>query len=340
MYTLAQLADVLDGAGHGNAQHAVSSISSLARAHSSQLAYFTNPLLKPLLQSTKAGIVLLKSEHLVCCPVNAIVVSQPLAAIQKIAALLHPPGANIPDGIHSTAQIHPFASIGNGVSIGAHTVISEHAVLSDGVVIGPNSLVAAGVRVGKNSQIGSNVSVHQETQIGKDVVISSGCVLGSPPFNCFKEQGLWQQGVALGGVTVLDRVHIGANTVIDRGSVGDTYLAQGVCIDNLVHIAHDAYIGANTAIAGCAVVGAHTVVGSDCIIGGASSIAAYLHLVDDVVISGMTTVSKSVTKPGIYSSGTLAHEHQRWRKNAARFKRLDEYMTKLHALERRVSSES
>lgn len=336
MLTLDQLAHLLNGVGHGNAQQAINTVSSLTRANTSDIAYFDNPLLRSELQATNAGIVLLKSEHRSWCSVNTLIVNDPLEAIKKVAKLLSPPVKQA-EKIDATAQIHPTAQLGDGVIIGPYAVIESEVVLADGVVIGAHTIIESSVRIGKNTHIHAQVTIHRNSTIGAEVCINSGCVLGSTPFNFLKEHGSWKQGLTLGGVTVADQAHIGANTVIDRGSVGDTYLAKGVCIDNLVHIAHDVYIGANTAVAGCAIIGAHVVIGADCIIGGASCIAAYVKLTNDVVISGMSTVSKSLAKAGIYSSGTLVHEHQRWRKNAARFRRLDDYINKLSALERKVA---
>jgi UDP-3-O-[3-hydroxymyristoyl] glucosamine N-acyltransferase len=338
LLTLEHLAHILDGVGHGNVLHPISNLSSLSRAKEEDIVYFDNPLLKLDLQSTNAGIVLLKAEHLAWCPVNAIVLSDPLAAIKKVADLLPQTTKNVSLIDHS-ARIHPSAQLGDKVCIGAYAVIEAEAYIESDVTIGAHSIVGPSVHIGKRSYIDSHVTLHKGTKIGEEVRINSGCVVGSSPYNYVKEHGVWQQGLILGGVTLADQVHLGANTVIDQGAVGDTYLAKGVCVDNLVHVAHDVYIGANTAIAGSATIGAHVIMGTDCIIGGGSCIAAFVRLVDDVVISGMSTVSKSILKSGIYSSGTLAHEHQRWRKNAARFRRLDDYICKLSLLERKISGD-
>ena len=337
MFTLERLVQLVNGVGHGNAQYAISSLSSLSRAQASDIAYFDNPRLKSVLESTKAGIIILRDEHLPWCTAHSIVVNDPLIAMKQIAALF--PTQKSPSVIHPSARIHPTVKLGENVNIGPYVVLDEEVVIANGVSIGAHAYIHALVTIGKNSYIDSHVRIHSNSQIGENVVINSGVVVGASPYNYLKEHGYWQQGLSLGGVTFEDRVHIGANTVIDRGAVGDTYLAQGVCVDNLVHIAHDVYVGAHTAIAGCAVVGAHVTIGTHCIIGGASCLAAYVVLNDDVVISGMSTVNKSLSKSGIYSSGTLIHEHQRWRKNAARFRRLDDYINKLTSLERKINSE-
>lgn len=339
MLTLAQLADYLGGVWYGNAHHAIFCLSSLSRATPNDVAYFDNLCLQEILGSTLAGVVLLKEEHLSLCPVNSIVVANPLEAMRTAGQYLTSVKNHCPE-IHPTAQIHPLAQLGQGISVGAHSIIGEMAQLADGVCIGSHTLVEPQVLIGKDSQIGSGVVIHSGCRIGRNVVINYGAVIGASPFNYLKHHGKWLQGPVAGGVILCSNVHIGANTVIDRGSLSDTFLAEGVCVDNLVQIAHDVIIGSDTAIAGCAAIGACVQIGADCIIGGASCIAANVRLADDVVITGMSTVSKSITKPGVYSSGTLVHEHQRWRRNAARFRRLDDYITKLDLLEKKVEGNS
>lgn len=339
MLTLAQLAEYINGVWHGNANHAIFNLSSLSRATSNDVAYFDNLLLQESLESTLAGAVVLKPEHASMCPVNCIVVSNPLTAIDKAAKLLLPEKKSI-TGIHVTAQIHPAAQIGQGVSIGANSIIGDMVMLADGVCIGANTVIESQTQIGCDSHIASGVIIHSGSRLGQNIVINHGVIIGSSPFNYLKQHGVWQQGLAVGGVIIADGVHIGANTVIDRGTLSDTFIGRGVCVDNLVQIAHDVIIGSNTAIAGCAAIGSYAQIGSDCIIGGASCIAANVHLTDDVVITGMSTVSKSISKPGIYSSGTLVHEHQRWRRNVARFRRLDDYMVKLGELEKKLASDS
>lgn len=337
MLTLAQLAEHIGGVWYGNANHAIFSFASLTRATSQDLAYYDNILLQSALASTKAGAVLLKAEHHHLYHGNSIVVANPLHAMMSVIPHLSPAPKQAPH-IDPTARVHQSAQLGSGVSIGAYSIIGAEVQLSDGVSIGAHAVIEAMVSIGHNSTIASNTVLHSGCQLGANVVINSGCIVGASPFNYLKEHGHWQQGPAVGAVILADGVHVGANTVIDRGSLSDTYLAEGVCIDNLVQIAHDVLIGKNTVIAGCAALGAYAQIGADCIIGGASCIAAHVHLTDDVVITGASTVSKSISKSGIYSSGTLVHEHQRWRRNAARFRRLDDYITKLAVLEKKISS--
>lgn len=336
MYTLAELARHLDGRLHGYAKHPIQGVASLSRATKSDLAYFDNTSLLKSLTRTEAGAVLLMQGYAQHCPVNYIVVANPLLSM-TIAAEMLVQSVKYKEAIHPTALISPSAILGTHISIGANSYIGEGVRLDNQVQIGANCVLEAGVAVGEQTIIHSGVCIHGGTKIGANSLIESGVVLGASPFNSVKIQGRWCSGPAVGGVIVEDKVQIGANTVVDRGSLSDTYIGEGVYIDDLVQIAHDVTIGANTAVAGCAAIGAYTKIGAHCIIGGASCVAAHVHIVDDVVITGASTVNKSLNKAGIYSSGIMVSEHQRWRRNAARFRRLDDYIMRLTKLEKECS---
>lgn len=338
MLTSAKLADYVDGVLHAtDANHAIDGFASLTRAKKTDVACFDNPSFEFALHTTSAALVILKEERRHLCPVDCIVVSDPVTAFTKAVSLLSKSKTNTPH-IDSSVEIHPSAQIGKNVTVGAYSIIGENAFIADNVVLGANTLIEPQVHIGQATCIASGVMVHTGSQLGAEVVVDSGCIIGATPFNYVKEQGKWFRGPDAGGVIIDNRVHLGANCVIDRGSVSDTYLFEGVCVDNLVRIAHDVIIGSNTAVAGCAAIGAFAQIGADCIIGDAACIAANVHLVDNVVITGMSSVSKSISKSGIYSSGTMVNEHQRWRRNAARFKRLDDYISKLRHLEKQLNS--
>ncbi|KTC86106.1 UDP-3-O-[3-hydroxymyristoyl] glucosamine N-acyltransferase [Legionella drozanskii LLAP-1] len=339
VYTLAELAHHLDGCLHSNAEQSIRGVASLSRATSSDLTYFDNLVMLQLLDKTQAGVVLLTAGHVHYCPVNSIVVANPLESM-AIAADLFALAINHHEGIHPKASISPAALLGEQIAVGANTVIADSVKLGDGVKIAANCVIEEGVNIGPYSTIGSGVYIHSGSKLGAHVVIENGVILGAAPFNSIKKQGRWHSGAAVGGVVIADYVQLGANTVVARGSLGDTYIGEGVHIDNLVHIAHDVTIGKNTAIAGCAAIGAYTQIGADCIVGGASCIAAHVHLADDVVITGMSTVSKSLSKAGVYSSGIIVSEHQQWRRNAARFRRLDDYIIRLARLEKEYNKKN
>lgn len=334
-YTLAQLAEHLNGVLYGEGMHSVHGLASLTQANNLQLAYYDgNPVLLEFLQTTQAAAVLLKSPFVSYCPVSSIVVADPFQSMSELLNLFDL-AIKQPEGIHPKAQIAETVHLGANVSIAANSQLGNQVRLAEGVSIAENCQVADGVYIGSNTRVEAGVVLQEGTKIGADCIIGCGTVIGATPFNAIKMKGRWERGHSIGGVVVADSVSIGANSVITRGSISDTIIAEGVCIDNLVHIAHDVIIGANTAIAGCAAVGAFAKIGMDCIIGGASCIAAYVTLANDIVITGMSTVSKSLNKSGLYSSGTMVSEHNRWRRNVARFRRLDDYIQRLMRLEQK-----
>ena len=142
----------------------------------------------------------------------------------------------------------------------------------------------------------------------------------------------------MGKVRIGDDVEIGANTTIDRGTLEDTVIEDGVKLDNLVQVAHNVTIGAHTAIAGCVGIAGSAKIGKRCIIGGGVGVAGHLQIGDDVQITGMTLVSKSILHAGVYSSGMPAQANQLWNKNIARFRQLDEIVDRLKILEKIISS--
>lgn len=334
---MAQLASRLSGVVQGYEQHRIDGIASLMCASASELAYFDNVKFISLLQETKAGAVLLSSQHAHLSPVSCIVLPYPRQSIYTAFELFDQVTLSEPK-IHPQSIIAESASLGKDVFIGAGTFIGENVVIGDHVHLGPHCYIADGVSIGQSSYLSSQVTVHSASRLGCFLTIDSGVVLGASPFNGIKKKGHWQTGPAVGGLIIGDRSKIGANTVISKGAVGETLIGDDVHLDNLVHIAHDVIIGSHSALAGCAAVGAFVQVGEHCIIGGASCIAAHVRLGNDIVITGMSTVNKSLSKPGIYSSGTMVSEHTRWRRNMARFKRLDAYIERLLKLEKTQSN--
>ena len=172
--------------------------------------------------------------------------------------------------------------------------------------------------------------------IGRNCILHSGCVIGADGFGFAPNQGGWQKIHQLGGVTIGDRVEIGANTTVDRGALDDTRIGDGVIIDNLVMIAHNVQIGDNTAIAGNSGIAGSTTVGKNCIVAGHVGITGHINICDGVHFSGMSMVTKSIKEPGAYSSGMPLAPTKTWRRNAVRLGQLDQIATRLGKLEKTI----
>ncbi len=170
------------------------------------------------------------------------------------------------------------------------------------------------------------------------VRITCGAVIGADGFGIAPSPDGWNKIAQIGGVVVGDDVEIGANTTIDRGALDNTEIKNGVKLDNQIQIAHNVIVGENTAIAACTGIAGSTRVGRNCIFGGGSGIAGHLDIVDNVHLTGMTLVTKSIKKPGVYSSGTAVEPNSTWRKNAVRFRQLDNIANRIKKLEKDANS--
>jgi UDP-3-O-[3-hydroxymyristoyl] glucosamine N-acyltransferase len=179
-----------------------------------------------------------------------------------------------------------------------------------------------------------HVTLVKRVQLGKRVRIHSGAVLGADGFGIAMHQGQWIKIAQLGGVQIGDDCEIGANTCIDRGAIEDTILEHDVRLDNHIQIGHNVYIGAHTAIAGCAAIAGSSRIGRYCLIGGAAGLVGHIELTDKVVIGAMSLVTHSITEPGEYASGTPLQTKSDWRKNAVRFKQLDQLARTVQTLKK------
>lgn len=313
-FTLKQLADTLQAQYRGDPEYAITGLATLAKASSKDISFFANARYRAELPHTKAGIVIIASEHLKDCPSHALLTKDPYLAFAKIAHLFAPSSSKAPT-IHPTAVVDPSAELDPTVTVGAYTVIG------------------ANVTVGRRTHLFPHVTIYDNVNIGKEVTIHSGTVIGSDGFGYAKDptpdgKYRWFHVPQLGGVQIGDNVEIGANTTIDCGTLEDTIIEEGVILDNQIQIAHNVHIGAHTAIAGCAVIAGSTKIGKFCAIGGGSIISGHIELADYVNIIGGTAVASSIREPGVYGGPILAHPFSTWKRNALAFQKLAKLKTR------------
>jgi UDP-3-O-[3-hydroxymyristoyl] glucosamine N-acyltransferase len=332
-YSVAELADRFGLTLSGDGDRRIGGVGTLAGADSSQLSFLSNGKYDVQLAATRAGVVVLREENLAACPTAALIANDPYVAYAKIAALFeHLPSA--PPGIHPSAVVAASARVSASASVGPCCVIEEDAVIEDGVILGPHCIVGTGCTVGAQSRLVARVTLVIRVTLGKRVLVHPGAVIGSDGFGLAFDQDHWIKLPQLGGVRIGDDCEIGANTTIDRGALEDTVLEEDVRLDNQIQIAHNVYVGAHTAMAGCAAVAGSAKIGRYCMIGGNAGVLGHLELADRVTITAKSLVTSSIREPGEYSSGIPLQPNLAWRKNAARFKHLDEYARRLSALEK------
>jgi UDP-3-O-[3-hydroxymyristoyl] glucosamine N-acyltransferase len=323
--TLGELAVRFGLVLRGDPDARVSHVGTLEGADASSVSFLANPKYRRYLRDTRAGAVVLDPRLADDCPVPALLAKNPYAAYARIAAVLHPPHAAVP-GVHPSAVIDPGATVDPSASIGAQCVIAAGAKIGPRAVVGPGCVVMEGVSVGADTRLVAKVTLCHSVAIGERCVIHPGVVIGADGFGLAPDRGEWIKVPQVGSVRIGDDVEIGANTTVDRGAIEDTVIENGVKLDNQIQIAHNVHVGAHTVMAGCSGVSGSTTIGQRCMIGGQVGIAGHLTICDDVVLTGRSFVSSSIKQPGTYSSGLPVEEASRFRKNAARFYQLDEFM--------------
>jgi len=337
-YSVAELAERFGLEVRGDGARMVSGVGTLGGASTSELSFLSNGKYTAQLLSTRAGVVVLRGENLADCPTTALVAKDPYVAYARIAALFeHLPAA--PAGVHPSAVVAASARVSPGASIGPCCVIEADAVVEEGAVLGPHCVIGEGCVVGAHSRLVARVTLVTRVTLGRRVLVHPGAVIGSDGFGLAFDTDHWIKLPQLGGVRIGDDCEIGANTTIDRGALEDTVLEEDVRLDNQIQIAHNVHVGAHTAMAGCAAVAGSAKIGRYCMIGGNAGVLGHLELADRVTITAKSLVTHSIREPGEYSSGVPLQDNRQWRKNAARFKHLDEYARRLSALEKDSDNE-
>lgn len=332
-YTLSQIAELLSAELQGDGAQKIEKIATLAHARIGHIAFLANKKYRSQLETTHASAVILSADDVPFFSGNKIIVTNPYVSYAKLAQLMDTTPCSAQTGIHSSATIHSSAQISKLAAIGANAVIEADAVIGDNVQVGANSFIGARTKIGSGTKLWSNVSVYHDVVIGSDCLFQANSVIGSDGFGYANERGEWIKIPQIGAVIIGDRVEIGASTTIDRGALDDTIIHSNVIIDNQCQIAHNVEINSGTAIAGCSVIAGSVTIGKNCQIGGMSAINGHMSVCDGVIITGMSMVTKSITEPGVYSSGMPHTSNKEWRKSIAHLRNLSDMKSRLKALE-------
>jgi UDP-3-O-[3-hydroxymyristoyl] glucosamine N-acyltransferase len=335
-FTLKELSELIGAEYKGQEDTVLKSVASLDEAKQGDISFVSNPKYKKHLVGTNASAVILSATLAEDYAGNALIVKDPYISFAKVVNLFHP-NEKIISKVHPSAIVDETALIGKNVNISANVVIASGVVIQDNVKVSAGCYIGSNSAVGENSHLYPNVSLYADTQVDKNAIIHSGAVIGADGFGfALQEDKTWYKIKQIGNVIIGDDVEIGANTTVDRAALGSTKLSNGVKLDNQVVIAHNVHIDEHVVIAGGTLIAGSSKVGKRCQIGGGVAIAGHLEIVDDVVITGRSMVIGSIKKPGVYSSGISTEENKKWRRNAARFRQLDDMAKKLNALEKKL----
>jgi UDP-3-O-[3-hydroxymyristoyl] glucosamine N-acyltransferase len=345
--TIREIAEWLGGEAVGSETLLAAPILRVAKIEEADpgcLTFLANPKYQRFIATTRASAVLVVRSFDAAgveraSPIAFIKVDDPYLAFLHVLKRLTPTVDPFPTAIDATALIAASVKIGKDVAIGPYVVIGEGAVVGDRTRIAAQCVIGPGVTLGSDCLLYPRVSIYQSCRVGGRVVLHSGCVIGSDGFGFApRPDGSYEKIPQLGIVAIEDDVEIGANSTIDRATIGETRIEQGAKIDNLVQIGHNCVIGAHTVIAAQTGVSGSCKIGKHCMIGGQVGFAGHLEVADRTTIMAQSGIPKSITEPGKAYFGYPATEARLAQRMMAAVKMLPETMRDLQALRRAVSA--
>lgn len=330
--TAGELAAAIGGEVWGDKNFEVRGVAAPERAGAHDLIYVEATRHAERAATSAAGCVI-AADAVVIPGKNVIRHAQPKVAFAKAAAVLVERGP-IAVGIHVTAIIAPLAHVGRNVSIGPYAVIGEDAHIGDGTQIGSHCVIGAGCWIGEDCRIYAHVTIYARARVGHRVEIHAGTVIGADGFGYVYGDGRYWKFPQVGIVEIADDVEIGANATIDRGSLDDTRIAEGVKLDNLVHIGHNVQIGAHTVIAAQTGISGSSALGHHVVVGGQVGIADHCTLEDGAIAGAQAGIPTGKTiRAGQTVWGTPAREIGKFKEAYAWYARLPELGARIKELE-------
>lgn len=340
-FTAQQIADFVGGTVEGNADKLVNNVANITESTASSLVFLDHPKYEPYLYTAEIGVAMVNKDFHIAQKTKATLIR--VADSRKALSMLlreytrfknqkegieHPCFLSKDVNVPESAYIGAFAYIGKGVHIGEHVKIYPNCYVGDDVKIGADTLIYAGVKI------------YSETQIGERCIIHAGAVVGADGFGyTMSDDHVYEKVPHIGCVILEDDVEIGANTTIDRATMGETRISKGVKLDNLVQVAHNVSIGQHTVMAAQAGVAGSTKLGACSMFGGQAGIVGHLKLGDKVKVQAQSGVTKSL-KEGQAVQGTPAIDYATYNKSYVRFKNLTDLEHRIRKLEKELKKTS
>lgn len=332
-----QIAQMLKGTVEGNPDIEVENISKIEEGKPLTLSFLANPKYEQYIYTTQSSIVLVNDSFVAKAPIAAtlIRVADAYAAFAELLKLYASMMAE-KKGVSSLAFIAPSAKIGENVYIGEFAVIGDNATIGDNAKIYPQTYVGDGCTVGDNTTLYAGVKMYRDCHIGKKCIVHSGAVIGADGFGFAPQpDGHYEKIPQLGNVVIDDDVEIGANTTIDRAVMGSTHIYKGVKLDNLIMVAHNVEIGANTAMAAQSGISGSTHLGKNCVIAGQVGFGGHLHIADETKIGAQSGVLQDIKTPGQSFMGSPTEPLQQHMRNVILLRHLNEMEKRISELEKK-----
>ncbi len=341
--TINEIAALLGATVDGDGTVDIRRVAKIEEAGTGDLTFLANPKYAKYLGLTRASAVIVGKNVVMedrpadAPPVTLVKVDDPYVGFVRVLARFNPPQPPIPPGIHPTAVVPPSAKLGDAVRLGAHVVLGEGVVIGDRSIIAPCSVLGDGVRIGTDCLLHANVSVREGCVIGNRCILQPGAVIGSDGFGFApKADGSYEKIPQMGIVVIEDDVEIGANTTVDRATLGETRIKKGVKLDNLIQVAHNVVIGENTVMAAQSGISGSTKLGKNMMVAGQVGFTGHIEVADGVKIGAQSGVHRALTKPGATYFGTPAFPQREAMRIYGSFSQLPDLLATVRDLQKRL----
>ncbi len=338
-FTLSQLAGLLEGELEGDGHIKVNKLSKIEEAGPGSVSFLSNNKYEHFVYETKASAIIVNKDYKFNRPVsvNLIRVEDSYSAFTRLLEEYNKLSSSVKKGIEQPSYISETAETGSDLYLGAFAYIGAGAKIGNHVQIHPQVYIGSNVTIGDYTILYPGVKIYDHSVIGSHCVIHGGAVIGSDGFGFAPQKdGSYKTIPQLGNVVIGDHVDIGANTTIDRATLGSTVIERGVKLDNLVQIGHNCVIGANTVIAGQCGLAGSSKVGKNCVLAGQVGLAGHLEVADRVTLGAKTGLSKSVSEEGAVKFGYPAMDHRDYLRSYAVFRNLPDLNKRIKELEEKI----
>ncbi len=336
-FTAKQIAEMIGGRVEGNENATVSTFSKIEEGKAGALSFLSNPKYTHYLYDTHSSVVLVNDDLQLERAVDATLIRVP-NAYEAVAKLLQIYDSMKPrkTGIDPLACISPKATVGENVYIGPFAVIGDGAVIGDATQIYPHAVIGDGVTVGQRCIIYPNVTIYQRCQLGNNVTIHAGSVIGADGFGFAPNTEGYDKIPQIGTVIIEDNVEIGANTCIDRSTMGATIIRRGVKLDNLIQVAHNCEVGENTVMSAQAGMAGSTKIGKWCMVGGQAGFSGHINVADKTFVGAQCGVISNTKGNGESLIGSPAMEPKTYFRGMAVLKHLPEMYRDIAAIKKKL----
>ena len=336
-FTAKQIAELINGTIEGDENASVSTFAKIEEGRKGAISFLSNPKYTHYIYDTDSSVVIINKDLELENEVKATLIRVD-NAYECVAKLLQMYESMKPQktGIDSLAFISPKATIGKNCYIGAFAFIGDGVVIGDNTQIFPNTYIGDKVTIGNDCIINPNVTIYQGCIINNRVTTHSGTVIGADGFGFAPSENGYDKIPQIGIVTIEDDVEIGANTCIDRSTMGSTHIRKGAKLDNLIQIAHNAEVGKNTVMAAQCGIAGSTKVGDWCMFGGQVGIAGHLHITDHTTVGAQAGITGSIKKEGQTIIGSPAIDAKTYMKSYAVYRRLTDMYMQINKMQKEI----